>query len=152
MSTPVLPHHIYEGGDYWASWGSKGWTAVRVLNVKRKFADVERINPKTNKTKSRNAQVRLDEMVKRDPKQKGSDKPSEGPGVIFKQIRDDKADEAKARAEEELEEMTYKAPVVLRPCPLPEDFYRAEYIGRLVANGMDEDEAELNWEIDTEEW
>ena len=76
---PVVPWNVVEGGDYWAAWGSKGWTAVRVLSAKRKWASVARVNPRTNETKSRNAKVRIDELVVRDPKQKGKDKPSDGP-------------------------------------------------------------------------
>lgn len=87
MPTPILPHQVYEGGDYWASWGSKGWTAVRITSVRRKFAQVERINAKTNETKSRTAKVRLDELVRRDPKQKGTDKPEEGPDEVFASVR-----------------------------------------------------------------
>jgi hypothetical protein len=87
MNKPVLKHHVCEGSDYWASWGSKGWTAVRVIQAKRVFANVARINPKTNETKSRNAKVRLDEMVKRDPKKKGKDKPKVSPAVVFEEVR-----------------------------------------------------------------
>jgi len=88
---PVMPYNLSIDGDYWASWGSKGWSAVRVNNVKRKFAKVSRVDPKTNEVKKRGAKVRADEMVKRDPSQCGADKPTEGPDVVFADVREYRA-------------------------------------------------------------
>ena len=84
---PVMPYNLAIGGDYWASWGSKGWTAVRVTDVKRKFAKVVRVDPKTNESKKRDAKVLADEMVKRDPAERGADKPDDGPDVVFADVR-----------------------------------------------------------------
>jgi len=85
--TAVPDHHVREGADYWASWGSKGWTSVRVIQVKRKWAQVDRVDPRTNLTKKRKAKVRLDELVRRDPKLTGGDKPEVSPSVIFESVR-----------------------------------------------------------------
>lgn len=94
MTQPVLPWHVYEGAHYWAAWGNKGWTAVTVVAVKRKWAQVTRVDPKTNKPKNRNSKVRLDELVKRDPKKKGKDKPQEGPAAVFAGARASREQEA----------------------------------------------------------
>lgn len=92
--TPIPAWHIHEGGNYWASWGSKGWTAITIISAKRKWAQVQRVDPKTNKPKRRNSKVRLDEMVKRDPKLKGKDKPTSGPADIFAGLRASREAEA----------------------------------------------------------
>lgn len=85
---PLQPYHIREGGSYWAAWGSKGWTAVRVTSAKRKWANVTRVDPKTDETKRKGAKVRIDEMVKRDPAMKGADKPTIGPAEVFDEVRE----------------------------------------------------------------
>ena len=84
---PVLVVHVREGADYWAAWGSKGWSAVRVLSVKHKWATVSRIDPRTNEVKRKRSKVRADELVLRDPTKRGEDKPHEGPGMVFKDVR-----------------------------------------------------------------
>ena len=83
----IPPHHIRDGGHYWASWGDKGWTAVYIISAKRKWAKVDRVDPRTGTIKKRNAKVRVDEMVKRNPKLNGSDKPEIGPAVVFAKAR-----------------------------------------------------------------
>ncbi len=82
-----MPYNISPGGDYWASWGSKGWSAVHATHVKRKWVKVNRVDPKTNGVKKRGAKVRADELVKRDPSLEGKDKPTEGPDVVFADVR-----------------------------------------------------------------
>lgn len=84
---PLMPYNISPGGDYWASWGSKGWSAVQATHVKRKWVKVNRMDPKTNEVKKRGARVRADELVKRDPSKCGADKPTEGPDVVFADVR-----------------------------------------------------------------
>jgi hypothetical protein len=95
---PLNTWNIGEGGHYWASWGSKGWTAVLVISVARKWAKVRRLDPKTGTLKKRTSKVRLDELVKRDPKKKGKDKPKVGPADVFAGVRSSRklAEEAKA--------------------------------------------------------
>lgn len=87
MSIPVPDHLVAEGETYWASWGDKGWSAVKVLQVKRTKAVVERVNPKTNKALPSGATVRLDELVKRDTILLGADKPQRLPVSVFASIR-----------------------------------------------------------------
>lgn len=87
MSIPVPDHLVAEGETYWASWGDKGWSAIRVIQVKRTKAIVERFNPKTNKALPSNATVRLDELVKRDETLLGADKPQKLPASVFMTIR-----------------------------------------------------------------
>ena len=87
MSDPIHSRLIAEGADYWASWGSKGWTAVKVLQVKSKYAIVQRIDPLTNEVTTAEARVRLDEMVKRIPELGGTDKPVTGPADVFARVR-----------------------------------------------------------------
>jgi len=87
VSIPVPDHLVSEGETYWASWGNKGWSAVRVIQVKRTKAMVERVNPKTNETLPSNATVRLDELVKRNAALLGADKPQRPPASVFKSIR-----------------------------------------------------------------
>jgi len=84
---PIPPYQVREGADYWAAWGSKGWTAVRVRSAKRKWAFVDRIDPITNEVRSRKAKVRVDELVRREPKLKGKDKPEISPSVVFDDVR-----------------------------------------------------------------
>lgn len=118
---PIMPYHVTPGADYWAAWGSKGWSAVRVKVVKRKFAKVSRVDPKTNEVKTRTAKVRLDELVKRDPSQEGRDRPEDGPAEVFADVRShrelaenkqlmlqssrtsDEADDSEELTEEEIE-------------------------------------------------
>ncbi len=97
---PLDTWHIREGGNYWASWGSKGWTAVLVISVARKWAKVRRLDPKTGALKKRTSKVRLDELVKRDPKQKGRDKPKVGPADVFAGVRSSRARAEEAKAAE----------------------------------------------------
>lgn len=87
MSDPIHSRLIAEGADYWASWGSKGWTAVKVLQVKSKYAIVQRMDPLTNEVTTAEARVRLDEMVKRIPELSGTDKPGTGPADVFAKVR-----------------------------------------------------------------
>lgn len=90
VSEPVLPHLVTEGDDYWASWGSKGWTAVKVLQVKTKYAVVQRIDPLTGEVRTAEARVKVDELVKRSPALTGTDKPSRLPSEVFAQVRLDR--------------------------------------------------------------
>jgi hypothetical protein len=91
MSDPIPPYLVDEGAHYWASWGNKGWTAVRVSQVKTKYAVVQRLNPLTNEVMTESARVKLDELVRRTPALLGEDKPVRGPDVVFAQVRLDRA-------------------------------------------------------------
>ena len=108
-TTPVLPWQVQDGRNYWAAWGSKGWSAVRVIAAKRKWAEVERVDAKTNETKSRRSKVRVDELVRRDPKLAGKDRPTAGPAAVFASVR-------RLRAEEQaVEEKLIEEPVEAQP-------------------------------------
>ena len=91
MSNPIPPYLVDEGAHYWASWGNKGWTAVRVSQVKTKYAVVQRLNPLTNEVMTERARVKLDELVKRIPSMLGEDKPTTSPGAVFARVRLDRA-------------------------------------------------------------
>lgn len=84
---PVMPYHVNPGGSYWAAWGSKGWSAVTVNTVRRKWAKVNRVDARTGAVKKRGSKVRADEMVKRDPALNGADKPTLGPAEVFADVR-----------------------------------------------------------------
>ena len=91
MSDPIPPYLVSEGSHYWASWGNKGWTAVRVSQVKTKYAIVQRIDPLTNEVRTKEARVKLDELVKRNPDLNGEDKPTTGPADVFGRVRSSRA-------------------------------------------------------------
>lgn len=86
MTTPLMPQQVYEGGSYWAGMGDTRWGAVTITSRKRKSATVDRVNPKNNQTTKRGAKVRLDRLVKRDPKKKGKDKPTIPPSEVFAEV------------------------------------------------------------------
>jgi len=86
MSKPVLSYNVMDGGHYWAAWGKSGWSAVRVLETKRKTAEAERVDPKTGAITTRKAKVRLDRLVRRDPKLKGEDRPGNPPAEVFIEV------------------------------------------------------------------
>ena len=96
----MLREHIYPGMTAWAAWGDTGWSAVRVMMVVRlkKNVKVERVDPKTEAPITRKAKARVSELVKRDPKKKGADKPAAPPAEVFAEQRKKEA-EAKAAAE-----------------------------------------------------
>lgn len=108
MPAPLLPWQVCNGSTYWAAKGDTKWSAVRILKVLRVKADVERVIPRSQKIIHRKGKVRLDELVKRDPKLKGKDKPTAPPAEVFKQVR------------ELREEETQVAETVPEPAPEPE--------------------------------
>ena len=83
MIEPLLPIRVAVGGNYWAAWGDTGWSAVRIVRVQRKWAIAQRVRPTTNEVTTKRAKVSLTELMKRDPKLKGRDKPDVPPFVIF---------------------------------------------------------------------
>lgn len=82
MHKPVLEHQVMEGGAYWAAWGDKGWSAVKIISKKRKNAVARRVKPNTGAV-IRETKVRLDRLVKRNPELKGKDRPKETPAEVF---------------------------------------------------------------------
>jgi len=88
MPKPLLPWMACEGRPYWASKGNTKWSAVRIIKCSRVWAQVERVIPRTEKIIHRKGKVRLDELVQRDPKLKGKDKPKAPPSEVFKRVRE----------------------------------------------------------------
>lgn len=86
----LMPWQIQPGGSFWAPYGKKGWSAVNVLDVGRVWAKVERVKPKTGEVVNRKGRVRKDELLVRDPKVNGADRPEEGPDVVFAKFREDR--------------------------------------------------------------
>lgn len=79
----MLRAHVHVGMPAWAAYGETGWSAVRVLKVRRKNVEVERVKPRTGEVVTRNAKARIDRLVKRDPKLKGKDRPEKPPSEFF---------------------------------------------------------------------
>jgi uncharacterized membrane protein len=92
----MLREHIYPGMTAWAAWGDTGWSAVRVMTVSKskKNVKVERVDPKTEAPITRRAKAKISELVKRDSKLKGADKPEAPPAEVFAEQR--KAEEVVA--------------------------------------------------------
>ena len=91
MSVP-LPMHIpgvTTDGDYWAPFGKKRWSAVRVVSVKAGVAEVTRVDASSNKPKTRRSKVKVSQLVERDSGLKGTDTPTSTPSEM--------CDEAEAR-------------------------------------------------------
>ena len=108
LPQPLFPIHIGAGGTYWAAKGDTKWSAVRVLKVLRVRAEVERVIPRNGNVIHRKGKVRLDELVKRDPKRKGKDKPKAPPAEVFESVR-------AARIQEK-----HAVPATSEPIPEPE--------------------------------
>jgi hypothetical protein len=87
MMRALMPHEIHRGGSYWAPWGDSGWSAVVVQRLGHKRARVERVNPRTLEAADTKGWARLDEMVKRDPKAKGKDRPTTPHEELFRDSR-----------------------------------------------------------------
>jgi hypothetical protein len=83
----MIKAHVYVGMTAWAAYGDTRWSAIRVLKVGREFARVERVRPKTGEVVTRKAKARIVELVKRDPKLVGADKPQDPPSVVFQTDR-----------------------------------------------------------------
>ena len=89
---PVRGRHvmIYEAqanGTFWAPYGEKGWSAVRIRNLGYKHARVDRVKPKTQEVVTTKGKVRLDELIGRDPKLVGADRPRQTPDELFADFR-----------------------------------------------------------------
>jgi len=69
--------------DFWAPFGEKRWSAVRVLSVTDGIAEVNRVDPSSNQPKSRRTKVKASQLLKRDPALKGEDKPTSAPAEMF---------------------------------------------------------------------
>ena len=99
MPTPLLAWQVTNGGTYWASKGNTKWSAVRIIKVSRRWAQVERVVPRNGKIIHRKGKVKLEELVKRDPNLKGKDKPKAPPSEVFAKVREIRA-EAKVAAKD----------------------------------------------------
>lgn len=87
---PLLPFQVIEGKDYWSAFGDTRWSAVRITTLKRKWATAERVNASSNEATKRGARVKVAELVPRDPKLKGKDKPQSPPSDVFARGRGQK--------------------------------------------------------------
>lgn len=85
-----MPWQVRPGNTFWAPYGDKGWSAVTILEVGRVWGKAERIKPKTGDVVNRSGRVRLDELLLRDPKVKGADRPTEAPSVMFTKFREER--------------------------------------------------------------
>lgn len=117
----LLPHEAYRNGTYWAPFGNKGWSAVTITKLGRLHARVERVNPKTQEVIAK-GKVRMDELLKRDPKKIGIDKPKDTPDVMFAEYREQRAAvEAKEVAQKmERAQREWEAEETETPEPEPE--------------------------------
>lgn len=80
---PQPPADVMIGKDFWAPFGTKRWSAVRVLSITDGIAEVTRVNASSNEPKTRRSKVKTARLVKRDPNQKGKDKPAATPEEMF---------------------------------------------------------------------
>jgi hypothetical protein len=60
---------------------------VRVLSVGRKFVKIQREDPVTGKVIARKGKALISEMVYRDPKKRGKDRPTSPPATVFSEQR-----------------------------------------------------------------
>jgi len=75
--------NVRDGGDYWAPFGKKRWSAVRVISVTDGEAEVNRVDASSNEPKSRRTKVDASKLVLRDPARVGEDKPEASPSEVF---------------------------------------------------------------------
>lgn len=135
---PVLPVHVYEGGHYWAGMGETRWGAVTIIKKKRKSAEVDRVNARTNETTKRGAKVKVDRLVKRDPKQKGKDKPTCPPSEVFVNV---------AKPEPEPEpEVEAEQPVIVKRGKADLKKVKAHFVRYKMNTGATREEAEAEWD------
>jgi len=73
---------VQTGSKGWAPWGASGWSAIVVTKAHYKWCRVNRVNSKTGEVAAK-GKVRRDQILSRDPEQKGKDKPSQPPGDVF---------------------------------------------------------------------
>ncbi len=83
----MFKHQVYEGLTAWAAWGNTGWRCVRVLSVGRKFVKIQREDPATGRVIARKGKALISEMVYRDPKKRGKDRPTSPPATVFGEQR-----------------------------------------------------------------
>lgn len=145
-SRHLMTHEVVEGGTYWAPYGSKGWSAVQIISKGYKHAKVMRVKPKTQEVVNKKGKVRLDELLRRDPKLAGADRPSEGPDELLASFREqrEQMEAAKAPAPEpEINEEPEEAPEEPERTP-EEEAERAKRIAELFAM-IDDDSTIDDW-------
>ena len=84
----VLPHMVRPGGNFWAPFGDKGWSAVTINSVSRLWCKATRVKPSTGGVVTTGSKVRRDELIKRNPDMEGRDKPTDPASVVFKDARE----------------------------------------------------------------
>jgi hypothetical protein len=105
-----MPWQVGVGGTFWAPYGKKGWSAVRILEVGRVWGKAERVRPKTQEVVNRNGRVRLDELLLRDPAVGGVDRPAQSPEEAFGKQREN-------RLADKVESQTRAAALMAPPAP-----------------------------------
>jgi hypothetical protein len=143
LPDPLLPIHVGVGGTYWAAKGDTKWSAVRVLRVLRVKAEVERVIPRNQKIIHRKGKVKLDELVKRDPKLKGKDKPKAPPAEVFKEVREAREKQKQLAAEpppKPVPQPEVKAPVARTPEEEAEAMERLAKLFDLLDDGSTTDD------------
>jgi len=83
VALPKPVSDVTNGGDYWAPFGKKRWSAVRVISVTNDVAEVNRVDPSSNEPKTRRTKVNATQLVKRDSSLNGDDRPTVEPEAIF---------------------------------------------------------------------
>lgn len=116
----VLPHEACVNGTFWAPYGEKGWSAVRIHTVGYKHARVDRVRPKTQEVVTTKGKVRLDELVKRDPNLIGADRPRQTPDEVFATFRRSRAALEEKEKEQKAMEQTSQSEVSVEVPRAPE--------------------------------
>lgn len=120
----VLPHMVRPGGNFWAPFGDKGWSAVTINSVSRLWCKATRVKPTTGDVVTTGSKVRRDELVRRNPDMDGRDKPTEPASVVFKSVRDLREKERLAKEARELEREREERSRVARAAEEPEESHQ----------------------------
>lgn len=78
----LAPFQAQRGANVWAPWGKSGWSAVVIMKAQRKWAKGIRVKPH-NGEETAKGRVPMSQLISRDPKLKGKDRPSLTPAEIF---------------------------------------------------------------------
>jgi len=147
MGAVVRPRRIRKGGCYWAAWGTTGWSAIEVTDVKRKFVQATRVHPKTNERVKTGCRVRISKLLERNPALKGKDRPNNSPPEVFAVVE---ALEAPAPVpppppapEPEPAPEPVPAPVAVERTPEERIRLRAKLVALL--DGFEDDSTEDDW-------
>jgi hypothetical protein len=128
----LLPFQIQRGSRVWAPWGVSGWSAIEVVKPSRKWAKGYRVKPATDE-RGAAAKIPLDRLLKRDPAQKGKDKPEQTPDEVFAHVPKEEPKKEEAKKPAPTPPPTPSAPSPPPPPPKPvSEKERAKGIQRLI--------------------